>query len=114
MSQFLRCDKNLFLTCNKLSRNSFQICGQSNHLEHSKAVCANDFFIFFAKLQKSRPNPKEFKDFFFQIPNFFVKVMANDSLQVADGVLVIDQMSNEVVLRLDISSRAVASSHELP
>ena len=46
---------------------------------------------------------------------FFVKVMANDSLQVADGVLVIDQMSNEVVpLRLDISSRAVASSLELP
>ena len=32
--------------------------------------------------------------------------MANDSLQVADGVLVIDQMSNEVVAqRLDISSR---------
>ena len=46
---------------------------------------------------------------------FFVKVMANDSLQVADGVLVIDQMSNEVVpLRLDISSPPVASSLELP
>ena len=42
--------------------------------------------------------------------------MANDSLQVvADGVLVIDQMSNEVVAqRLDISSRAEASSQELP
>lgn len=38
-----------------------------------------------------------------------------DRLEVADGVLVIDQMSNEVVpLRLDISSPPVASSLELP
>ena len=70
---------------------------------------------FLPNSKSPAPTQKNSKIFFFQIPNFFVKVMANDSLQVADGVLVIDQMSNEVVpLRLDISSRAVASSHELP
>ena len=76
---------------------------------------------FFGKIpaQNHENQRKESYLFFWSLDYVFLLLCESDGkydrLEVADGVLVIDQMSNEVVpLRLDISSPPVASSLELP